>query len=200
MNWKILSIGLITVALLSAFSFPTATPTGSGDSNSNSSSDSLSLDTVPLGHDLVINPICALDNEVLDYFETRGLKISKGFNPKLYSSAFNWMGTPYKFGGSSKSGVDCSSFVKGLYGEAYETQLQGTSKGLYSQITAVSQSELKEGDLVFFKIRGNSISHVGLYLRDGYFVHASVKRGVMVNNLSETYYKKYFFEGGPINQ
>jgi lipoprotein Spr len=200
MNLKNLVVGLIVIVVLGAFTLPAATPSFSGESGTKSSADSLSLDTVPLGYDLIINPICALENEVLDYFEAQGIEITEGFNPKLYGNAYSWIGTPYKYGGSSLSGVDCSSLVKDVFNLAYGDSVRGSSRGLYGQIKAVKQAELQEGDLVFFKIRGNSISHVGLYLRDGYFLHASVSRGVMVNNLSEKYYKKYFFEGGPLQQ
>ncbi len=197
MFWQKLCIGLAAIAVLGAFSRHDAVPSGDVVSDG-STTDSLVLDTLPLGFDEIINPICNLNADVMDYFQGNGLNIDEGANPKLYQAAFDWKGTRYKYGGTSKEGIDCSSLIKAVYYESFDEQLQGTSRSLYGQIKAVDQSELQEGDLVFFKIRGNTISHVGLYLRDGYFVHASVKRGVMINNLSESYYKKYFFEGGPI--
>ncbi|HRP84618.1 MAG TPA: NlpC/P60 family protein, partial [Saprospiraceae bacterium] len=62
----------------------------------------------------------------------------------------------------------------------------------------IRKNELKEGDLVFFKINGPKVSHVGLYLSDGYFVHATVKKGVMISSLSEPYYEKFYSGSGRV--
>jgi lipoprotein Spr len=65
--------------------------------------------------------------------------------------------------------------------------------------TPVSREELKEGDLVFFKINSRSITHVGIYLGNNRFAHASSSRGVVLSNLDEPYYKRYFYKGGRLN-
>ena len=62
--------------------------------------------------------------------------------------------------------------------------------------TPVSREDLKEGDLVFFKINSRTISHVGIYLGNNRFAHASSSRGVVLSNLDEPYYKRYFYKGG----
>jgi lipoprotein Spr len=58
---------------------------------------------------------------------------------------------------------------------------------------------MEEGDLVFFKIEGNQVSHIGVYLQNNKFVHATTKKGVIINDLDELYYKKYYFKSGRIN-
>ena len=81
----------------------------------------------------------------------------------------------------------------------YAKKLDRRSDGqYYYNCERISNNDLKAGDLVFFKIRGNSISHVGIYLKNNLFIHASVYRGVVVNDLNETYYKKYYFAAGRV--
>jgi murein DD-endopeptidase / murein LD-carboxypeptidase len=67
---------------------------------------------------------------------------------------------------------------------------------MYESCDHVAEKNLQEGDLVFFKINSKNVSHVGVYLQNRRFVHASTKRGITINNLDEAYYKKYFFKGG----
>lgn len=69
---------------------------------------------------------------------------------------------------------------------------------MIQDVKKVPKEELKDGDIVFFKINGNKISHVGIYIGDNKFIHASTKRGVVINDLNEVYYKKYFYTGGRI--
>ncbi|MGZ6519803.1 MAG: C40 family peptidase, partial [Bacteroidia bacterium] len=69
---------------------------------------------------------------------------------------------------------------------------------IFTQCKVVSKNNLEEGDLVFFKIDGDNISHIGVYLQNNKFVHATTKKGVMVDDLDEDYYKKYYYKGGRI--
>ncbi|TND00894.1 MAG: lipoprotein Spr [Bacteroidetes bacterium] len=117
-------------------------------------------------------------------------------NIPLYAFIDEWYGVPYKYGGKTKSGVDCSGLASNLYTQVFSKNISGSAANLYSLCKPLGQDELKEGDLVFFKIDGNRISHVGIYLQNGRFVHATTKRGVMINELKEEYYKKYYFKGG----
>ena len=116
----------------------------------------------------------------------------------LYQQILLWDGTPYKYSGDSKSGIDCSSLVARLYKKAYKKDIKAPSAVLYQRSRKISRSSLREGDLVFFKIESSNITHVGVYLQDGKFVHASTKRGVTVSSLDEKYYQKYFYTGGRI--
>jgi lipoprotein Spr len=80
------------------------------------------------------------------------------------------------------------------------SHFRGGAKDLYNEVDAVHTDSLQEGDILFFKIRKGQISHVGIYLGRGKFAHASVHKGVMVSDLQEPYYKKYFYCGGRLKQ
>ncbi|MFT5601342.1 MAG: lipoprotein Spr [Flavobacteriales bacterium] len=138
--------------------------------------------------------------EKTDEFCEAGLDLDSCSYLPLYNAAYDWLGTPYKYGGTSKKGVDCSAFTKAVLEDSYDIVLHGNSKTLHVNSEKITdQRNLKEGDLVFFKINKSHVSHIGVYLQNGYFVHASCSKGVMVNNLNESYYKKYYFEGGSLN-
>ena len=130
------------------------------------------------------------------YSKKLGIKIDNKDDQKLIKSVSDWIGTPYLYAGSTKKGADCSGFVQQVYIEVYDKLLSRTADGMYDQSKKLKKEELKQGDLVFFKIETPKVGHVGIYLKDGYFAHASSARGVMVNHLDETYYKKYFYAGG----
>ncbi len=118
---------------------------------------------------------------------------------KLYLEAASWVGTPYKHAGNSKSGTDCSGLSYAIFKTLYAKNLDRTSDGQYfKNCKRINKSELKPGDLVFFKINGNKISHVGIYLKDNKFIHASSHRGVVVNDLDEKYYLKYYYASGRV--
>jgi lipoprotein Spr len=120
-------------------------------------------------------------------------------NINLYVFIDEWYGTPYKYGGKNKNGIDCSNFTSTLYNEVYKKTLTGPSFSIFDQCNVVSKSNLTEGDLVFFKINNDNISHIGVYLQNNKFVHATTKKGVMIDDLDEPYYKKYFYKAGRIN-
>lgn len=132
------------------------------------------------------------------YSNLLGYNITYICNPRLYQLVGNWMNAPYKYSGKSKNGIDCSGLVCTITTECYNKTLSGSAKDIYSTVNPLSRSELREGDLVFFKINKSRISHVGIYLGQNKFVHASVQRGVIVSDLNEPYYNKYFFKGGRI--
>ncbi|HET8573761.1 MAG TPA: C40 family peptidase [Edaphocola sp.] len=109
-----------------------------------------------------------------------------------------WMGVPYQLGGLTKQGIDCSAFTRALYASVYHITLLRTAFEQFSaSIPIYDQDSLQEGDLVFFKIHSRVISHVGVYLSDGYFVQAS-SHGVMISNLDEHYWKRFYFAGGRV--
>jgi lipoprotein Spr len=127
-----------------------------------------------------------------------GIDASSVNNTRLYSFIDDWTGTPYKYGGKNKSGIDCSGFTETLYSNVYEKTLTGSSRDLFEKCAVISKDNLQEGDLIFFKIESDKISHVGVYLSNGKFVHATVKKGVMISDLKEAYYVKYYYKGGRI--
>ncbi len=119
-------------------------------------------------------------------------------NEKLYKFIDDWYAVPYKYAGKDKKGIDCSGFTGILCASVYNKKVSASSKAIYEETKRVSMSELKEGDLVFFVINGKSVSHVGVYLQHNKFVHASTRRGVIISDLDEPYYKKYYHGAGRI--
>jgi hypothetical protein len=118
-------------------------------------------------------------------------------NYALYNFVEEWYGTRYRMGGKTKSGIDCSAFVQQLYDRVFGTSMLRTACEQFNSCARIfDQSELKEGDLVFFHIKGRRISHVGVYLANNYFVHASSSQGVMISSLNENYWSRYYAGGG----
>lgn len=116
-------------------------------------------------------------------------------NEALYQFIDGWIGIPYKYGGTNKSGVDCSGFVGTLYREVYKRNLPRTTSDQRKASIKVSKNSLREGDLVFFSISGKD-SHVGVFLANNHFVHASTSKGVIISSLTNSYYQKVFAAGG----
>jgi cell wall-associated NlpC family hydrolase len=112
---------------------------------------------------------------------------------RMLMEIIKYMNTPYKFGGNSKDGIDCSAFTQTVFGSC-SLQLLRSAKEQYTQgITIISKENLKFGDLVFFDTRKSARpGHVGIYIGDDLFVHASSKHGVIVTPLSHEYYQKRF--------
>jgi murein DD-endopeptidase / murein LD-carboxypeptidase len=131
-----------------------------------------------------------------DYLsQIMGVALSATSNMKLFHFVYDWIGTPYRFGGSSRKGIDCSAFTKELYSQVFNMDIQRNSRDIFSMVTPVGRDDLQEGDLVFFKIHSRRISHVGIYLGNNRFAHAS-SRGVAINSLDDAYYSRYFYRGG----
>ena len=111
-------------------------------------------------------------------------------NSSLEQLAKSWIGTPYVYGGSSKSGTDCSGYVMQLYKSHYGISLPHSASQMYKdgRGSSVSRGSLKEGDLVFF---GSfwKIDHVGIYLKGDRFTHASSSKGVMISPMSDNYWR-----------
>jgi len=117
----------------------------------------------------------------------------------LLESVDEWYGVRYRTGGNTKTGVDCSGFTVAVYSAVYGFALPRVSREQYRISRKISITELQEGDLVFFNTRGSGVSHVGVYLGNNRFIHASVSRGVMVSGLFEPYYVQRFVGAGRID-
>jgi lipoprotein Spr len=140
-----------------------------------------------------------IEEDSENFYCENGIEIDSCNYHLLYDEAYNWMNTPYKYAGNSKNGIDCSSLIKNIYSKIYNLKLSGSSSYIYAQTKEISdKNELKEGDLLFFKINKKQISHIGIFLKDGYFIHSSVNKGVTISNLNEKYYQKYYFTAGRI--
>lgn len=116
-------------------------------------------------------------------------------NLELYSFIEEWWGTRYRYGGTTKKGIDCSSFTGKLLTQVYGLDVQRTARDQYGQCEKLAREDLQEGDLVFFNTRGG-VSHVGVYLGNNFFVHSSTHSGVTISSLTDNYYNRKFIGGG----
>ncbi len=120
-------------------------------------------------------------------------------NVMLYHFIDDWYGVKYRMGGTSKKGVDCSAFVQTLYKYVFGMDLLRTACLQFNSSELIKNpADLKEGDLVFFKVNSSRISHVGVYLKNNFFVHSASSKGVSIANLTSAYWSKYFAGGGRI--
>ncbi|WP_291562052.1 C40 family peptidase [Bacteroides sp.] len=122
-------------------------------------------------------------------------------NHKLYLEAADWIGTPYRDGGTTKKGVDCSGLTMSIYRTVYRKRLSRNSEEQRDKdCQRVLKRNLREGDLVFFHNgkKKRRASHVGIYLKDGRFIHASTSVGVVVSSLNERYYSSHWLQGGRV--
>ena len=111
---------------------------------------------------------------------------------KVLLSVVSSLGVPYAYGGSGKNGMDCSAFTAHVYNNAARRQLPRSTEDQFREGVEVDRDQLRFGDLVFFNTTGRSPSHVGIYIEDDLFAHASVSYGVTISSMESTYYKNRF--------
>ncbi|MDR1022602.1 MAG: C40 family peptidase [Prevotellaceae bacterium] len=138
-----------------------------------------------------------------DFYRTYSKKMGVSLNgteeKELIRAAAGWLGVPYRYGGQNRKGVDCSALVGNLYREAYGVTLPRTSSMIAKQAKRVKKRNLACGDLLFFTIADKKVSHMGMYLANDKFLHASTSKGVSVASLSDKYWSKYFSGAGRIH-
>lgn len=104
-----------------------------------------------------------------------------------------WEGTPYKFGGNSREGIDCSAYVMNAYRSVFDVSLPRTTLAQAEVGEPIDKSELVPGDLVLFKTGRNS-RHVGIFVGDNGFMHASSSKGVIISSLDNVYWRKKYWK------
>ncbi|MEJ8738721.1 C40 family peptidase [Phocaeicola sp. HCN-6420] len=122
-------------------------------------------------------------------------------NHRLYIESSQWIGVPYRAGGNTKRGVDCSGLTYNIYKKVYHKHLKRNSdEQRKTNCRKISKNKLQEGDLVFFHNGKNkrTATHVGIYLKNDRFIHASTSRGVIVSRLDEPYYRRVWMQGGRV--
>jgi lipoprotein Spr len=117
-------------------------------------------------------------------------------NTKLLLDIDYWWGTKYCMGGSNENCIDCSAFTQNLMHDVYAVNIPRTAQEQYDNTKRVKKNDLEEGDLVFFQTARHGVSHVGLYVANNKFVHASVSNGVTISDLGDEYWKKRYRGAG----
>lgn len=139
------------------------------------------------------------DKDIADKYATlMGVDRNDIQNGRLYNFIDEWYGTTYRFGGLDKNGIDCSGLAQLLEQQVYNINIPRMTSKQILVIKRKYEEELQEGDLVFFDFDGKQFSHVGVYLQNGYFVHASTRKGVMIARLHDNGIYKFFSRGGSI--
>jgi cell wall-associated NlpC family hydrolase len=126
------------------------------------------------------------------------LNVKELDNERLYRFIDNWMGVPHRIGGMDKKGVDCSGFTILLEKEIYNKTLPRTARLMAESVKRKYENDLQEGDLIFFDFDGQKFSHVGVYLHNNKFVHASTSKGVIISDMKDPWYYKYFSRAGTV--
>ncbi len=118
----------------------------------------------------------------------------------IMKEARKWMGTPYRYGGKSRAGTDCSGFVMSVFQEAAGIKLPRSSREQQVYCEGIDRRRLEPGDLVFFSTsrRSKAVSHVGIYIGDGDFIHASTSKGVIISSMDERYYTSHYHSCGRV--
>jgi len=116
---------------------------------------------------------------------------------KMLMEIIKYLDTPYKYGGNSKNGIDCSAFTQAIFQNTFSVILLRSAKDQYTQGFVVDDREkLQFGDLIFFNTRRRvRPGHVGIYIGDNLFAHSSSKNGVIVSSLDLDYYSQRFMGG-----
>jgi hypothetical protein len=123
------------------------------------------------------------------------LPVEELANDQLLSFIEDWYGVKYRFGGDSKTGIDCSAFTRKLLSEVFSISVGRVVPDQLKAGIEIPKSELRMGDLLFFKTNTGhrkGLTHVGFYLGNGNFVHAASNSGVVFDNIEKDYYKKAF--------
>lgn len=127
------------------------------------------------------------------------IKEKKYAGDPLFDFVAEWWGTRYRYGGTTKKGIDCSAFTGKLFQQVYNQKLPRTASEQYRATKRIPKDSLRDGDLVFFRTRAKSGWHVGVYLTDGWFVHSSSKGGVKFSNIYTSPYSRIYYGSGRLN-
>ncbi len=128
-----------------------------------------------------------------NYTTNKYISRKTAINDNLYDFYSEWEGVRYKMGGESKKGIDCSAFIQKAFKEKFAMEMP-RSTALQSKMgKEISKNELEMGDLVFFRIN-KRLNHVGIYIEDGKFMHASTSSGVTISDLNSEYFLKRYWK------
>ena len=125
------------------------------------------------------------------YEDYEGTAATNTLLEDVIAEAYSYLGTPYRYGGTSRSGIDCSGFTMKVFG-AFGISLPHGATSQYRMCRSVTTAERAPGDLVFFATGGSGIGHVGIYLGGEQFIHSSTSSGVIISSLYESYYARTY--------
>ncbi|MBT3344666.1 MAG: C40 family peptidase [Gemmatimonadetes bacterium] len=136
----------------------------------------------------------ASDSSVGSELTTRQKARRRGGDDRLMRVIRTYLGVPYLWGGTTRKGMDCSALTRAVVRETYGIELPRTSRQMYRLGKSLERASLRAGDLVFFKIddSGPGISHVGIYVGEGQFAHASSSRGAVIDPLASSYFDRRY--------
>lgn len=123
--------------------------------------------------------------------QTSTASSSTSVHNKLMTVFSNYKGTPYVYGGTDRSGFDCSGFINVAFDEAFNLDLPRTTDGIAASGKPIMRNQLAAGDIVFFKTSAKDL-HAGIYTKDGHFIHASTSKGVITSSLENNYWKNRY--------
>ncbi|MBN2424390.1 MAG: C40 family peptidase [Calditrichaceae bacterium] len=130
-------------------------------------------------------------SQVSDPIPVKADKTSVKKEGRLWQEASIWVGTPYRYGGTDRAGIDCSGLVGYLFREVYGIDLPRTVSAMLKEGRGIGGKNYREGDLLFFKNSNRGpVDHVGIYLGDQQFIHASTSSGVIIDRLDDDFYRK----------
>lgn len=111
----------------------------------------------------------------------------------LLGEASAWSGTPYRYGGETRAGIDCSALVQRIYRDSFDVRLPRTTAGQVLEGQRIARDELQPGDLIFFRPSRRD-RHVGIYVDNGMFLHASSSSGVRMSKLDNPYWISHYWQ------
>ena len=124
---------------------------------------------------------------------TTAARLTSPIKLSMLKSIDRYRGVPYKWGGDTMKGMDCSGFTMKVFGESANLNIPHNAAAQYKLGAKINRRQLKFGDLVFFRdIESKGVSHVGIYIGNEKFVHASLSKGVINSSMNQKYYKKRY--------
>lgn len=188
-------IATLWLLLLSPTLSEAHTPSGDGNARSRDTSILSALGrTLDAMAEGAGNTIEWLNPLAFKYSLELDLPVEELANEKLLRFMEDWIGVKYRLGGDSKAGIDCSALTRRLMQDVYSLTVGRVIPDQFKAGIEIQKSDLQMGDLIFFKInnRRPGPTHVGLYLGNNRFIHASIKKGVTIENLEKPYYQTYY--------
>lgn len=209
---KNLIITLLAVVSLALSFFYEVTPAKSAELESTPANFPITPYVMHSGEDIgkvlmaqnpivTLAPVAEKEEAVEDYYAKKlGIRFKGTVDKELIKTVSKWLGTPYRYGSSSKKGTDCSGFVTRIYRDVYGIDLSRSSRSMFDDVQRVKKDSVRTGDLVFFK-RGpkQPIFHVGIYLKNDKFIHSATSGGVKVSSLKDSYFSNYYYAAGRVN-